>query len=204
MNDQPGEDEATVRILRAALVCFAAAGTRRTTMNEVADRAGVGVATVYRRFPRKKDLVLAAMLHDAQALTAEVDEAIDPNDDLAAQICDGFTAFTRGLARRPMLRQVIDADPDLAMFVGGAAGHGEAIRLAGDYLAGLLRRAQDAGEIPDVDADVSAEIFARLATSLVLSPKGAIPLDDEEATRAFARRHLLPLVGLSLPSRSRG
>ncbi|MGY2061460.1 TetR/AcrR family transcriptional regulator, partial [Nocardia gipuzkoensis] len=46
----------------------------------------------------------------------------------------------------------------------------------------------------DFDADLVAEIMARLAQSLALTPDGLIPLGDESAARDFARRTLLPMV----------
>src|SRR5689334_12369493 len=46
------------RILDAAAQVFAEQGLG-ATLADVASRAGVGVATVYRRFPNKDDLILA-------------------------------------------------------------------------------------------------------------------------------------------------
>ena len=47
-----------LRILRAAAEVFTEQGLR-ATLDDVADRAGVGVGTVYRRFPDKEALVEA-------------------------------------------------------------------------------------------------------------------------------------------------
>lgn len=55
-------------------------------------------------------------------------------------------------------------------------------------------RWQDEGALADFDADVVAEIFARLAHSLVLTPDGLIPFSDGPAARQFAHDHLLPLL----------
>ena len=65
-------DRATERILDAACAELAKHGVRRTTMNQVADAAGLGVATVYRRFPQKAQLVRAVILREAEAVTAAV------------------------------------------------------------------------------------------------------------------------------------
>ena len=46
------------RIMRAARTAFTESGTE-VSLEEVARRAGVGVATLYRRFPNKDDLILA-------------------------------------------------------------------------------------------------------------------------------------------------
>ncbi len=54
----PGTDE---RITAAAAELMLQRGFDRTTVDDVAARAGVGKATVYRRWPSKEDLAVAAM-----------------------------------------------------------------------------------------------------------------------------------------------
>src|SRR5918912_906820 len=58
------------RILAAARDAFAAGGID-VSMDEVARRAGVGVGTIYRRFPAKDDLV-DAVLEDAVDRLVEI------------------------------------------------------------------------------------------------------------------------------------
>jgi AcrR family transcriptional regulator len=55
---RPGTDE---RITAAAAELMLQRGFDGTTMDDVAARAGVGKATVYRRWPSKDDLAVAAM-----------------------------------------------------------------------------------------------------------------------------------------------
>src|SRR6201995_6119515 len=54
----PATDE---KITKAAAELMLQRGYDRTTVDDVADRAGVGKATVYRRWPSKEDLAVAAM-----------------------------------------------------------------------------------------------------------------------------------------------
>jgi AcrR family transcriptional regulator len=54
----PGTDQ---RITTAAAELLLQHGFERTTVDDVAARAGVGKATVYRRWPSKEDLAVAAM-----------------------------------------------------------------------------------------------------------------------------------------------
>ncbi|MFL6132790.1 MAG: TetR/AcrR family transcriptional regulator [Nocardioidaceae bacterium] len=54
----PGTDS---RITRAAAELMLQRGFDRTTVDDVASHAGVGKATVYRRWPSKEDLAVAAM-----------------------------------------------------------------------------------------------------------------------------------------------
>lgn len=67
------------RILEAARSLFSAEGLD-VPMREVARRAGVGPATLYRRFPAKQDLVAAAFADQLRACRLIVDEGCaDPD-----------------------------------------------------------------------------------------------------------------------------
>ncbi|HET7387229.1 MAG TPA: TetR/AcrR family transcriptional regulator [Nocardioidaceae bacterium] len=58
---RPRDPEVDARITRAAAELLLHRGFDRTTVDDVARAAGVGKATVYRRWARKEDLALAAM-----------------------------------------------------------------------------------------------------------------------------------------------
>jgi AcrR family transcriptional regulator len=62
------------RVLEAARGLFAESGLG-VTMRQIARRAGVGPATLYRRFPTKQDLVLEAFTDELGACSAIVREA---------------------------------------------------------------------------------------------------------------------------------
>jgi AcrR family transcriptional regulator len=67
-------------VLTAAREVFAEHGLQ-APMNEVARRAGVGIATLYRRFPTRDDLITATFAGKMKAYADAIDEAlrdIDP------------------------------------------------------------------------------------------------------------------------------
>ncbi|WP_198153644.1 TetR/AcrR family transcriptional regulator [Catenuloplanes japonicus] len=67
------------RLITAAREVFAEQGLD-ASMNEVARRAGVGVATMFRRFPTKDDLITAVFADKMHAYAAAVDDALaDPD-----------------------------------------------------------------------------------------------------------------------------
>jgi AcrR family transcriptional regulator len=89
-------------LLKAALAVFAVSGVD-APVREIAERAGVGIGTVYRRFPRRADLIVAVFQNevnacaDAAAVLASMHE---PGEALARwlQRYVDFLAAKRGLA----------------------------------------------------------------------------------------------------------
>src|SRR5215471_16582848 len=73
-------------ILEAAVKLFAEHGYPETDMQVLADTLGVGKGTLYRYFPSKQDLFLAAADDVMRRLTAAVDASIAGIDDPLAQI----------------------------------------------------------------------------------------------------------------------
>ena len=67
------------RLITAAQEVFAEQGLNAST-NEVARRAGVGVATLFRRFPSRDDLVTAAFAGKMAQYAAALDEALAASD----------------------------------------------------------------------------------------------------------------------------
>jgi AcrR family transcriptional regulator len=89
-------------LLKTALEVFSASGVD-APMKEIADKAGVGVGTIYRHFPQRSDLITAVFRREIDAC-AEAASTIaaehDPFGALAAwvQRYVGFIAAKRGLA----------------------------------------------------------------------------------------------------------
>ena len=74
-----------LRILRAAAEVFTQQGLR-ATLDDVADRAGVGVGTVYRRFPDKEALVEALFTERLDSLVGFAEQALADPDPWAGLV----------------------------------------------------------------------------------------------------------------------
>ncbi|MGN6128282.1 MAG: TetR/AcrR family transcriptional regulator [Humibacter sp.] len=77
-----------VAIIEAAHELFA--GDPLVPLSEVAKRAGVGAGTLYRHFPTRDDLLLAAYQHDIERLTAKADEMLARNNSAKAAFIEWF------------------------------------------------------------------------------------------------------------------
>jgi AcrR family transcriptional regulator len=68
-----------MRVLAAAHEVFAEQGLE-APMNEIARRAGVGIATLHRRFPTREDLITATFAVKMKAYAHAIDQALQDPD----------------------------------------------------------------------------------------------------------------------------
>jgi AcrR family transcriptional regulator len=190
--DEP--DDTVRHILDAAVATFLSLGIRRATMDDIARAAGLGRATVYRRFPQKVDLVRAALLHELRRFLADLDHRIAGASTVRERVVEGFVVGVVGVRGHPLLRRLLDTERgDVLPYL--TVDGGQFIAVARAYLAELIRDGVAVGELTVTDPDAVAEILVRLGHSLVLTPAGVLPAADDERTRTFARTQLVALLG---------
>ena len=81
-----------VAIIEAAHELFAQ--NPLVPLSEVAKRAGVGAGTLYRHFPTREDLILAAYRHDIERLTATADEVLARHRSAKAAFIEWFETLS--------------------------------------------------------------------------------------------------------------
>ncbi|MFJ4652378.1 TetR/AcrR family transcriptional regulator [Nocardia sp. NPDC088792] len=189
------EDRNQAKVLDAAMLAFLDFGIKRTSMVEVARRGGLSLATLYRRFAGKNDLIQAVALRQARQFIEDADTAVQSQiaRDASAedQIVALFVAFIEGLRGNKLLDRLLKTEPEMVLpylTVQGAP----VIELGRDYLAEFIAGLQAEGKLPEYDPLPLAEMIARAALSLALTPQTVIPIDDDAALRRFARDHVLP------------
>ncbi|WP_433199908.1 TetR/AcrR family transcriptional regulator [Nocardia sp. CA-107356] len=188
------EDRNQSRVLDAALLAFLDFGIKRTSMVEVARRGGLSLATLYRRFASKSDLIQAVGMRQARQFVEEVDAALQRQVDRDAsaedQIVELFVAFLNGLRGNKLLERLLKTEPEIVLPYLTTKG-APVIELGRDYLAEFISRLQAEGKLPEYDPEPLAEMTARTALSLALTPQTVLPLDDDAAMRRFAREHVV-------------
>lgn len=91
------------RVLRAAEELFAERGAD-VRMEDVARRAGVGVGTVYRRFPSKEQLFAAVSMAACEDTRCSLARAAEDAEDAGAKLRAIITAhYRRCLSQAPLL-----------------------------------------------------------------------------------------------------
>ena len=160
------------RILEAAALVFAERGLD-APLEEIADRAGVGIATLYRRFPTREDLVAAVFT----ARLAEVADAAER----ACQQADAWNGFC-GFVEWVCAAQATDRGlTDLMTTALPTAEQAALLRARTTVaFAELVRRAQATGKLR---ADFVAEDL-----SLVLLANAGVLIATKDAAPDVWRR----------------
>jgi AcrR family transcriptional regulator len=190
----PGNrSEATAeRIVSVAMDMMAAVGIKQTNLEEVARRAGVSHMTLYRRWPRKADLVNAVIQREVQGVFAAADERIKAFDNPVAKFVEGFAAILLGVRENRLLKRELALDREQVLI---ALSDEAAFDLAVTYLADRITNIGDHPGLPPIaDPEALAEIYVRIAQSLVFTPPTRFPLNTEADLRAYAHDYLLPLA----------
>ncbi len=112
-------DERTQRILMVAMELAERDGYDAVRLRDLADQAGVALATVYRRFSCKEDILAAALDLQVSQMLELMRDAEIPGANGHERLIWFFRAATDALAARPklsaaMLRTVASGVPELA------------------------------------------------------------------------------------------
>ncbi|MGW0605168.1 TetR family transcriptional regulator [Streptomyces sp. NPDC002640] len=187
------EDPTARQILDAALEQFTLLGLRRSSMDDVAKRAGVSRVTVYRRFQAKDKLVEATLLREHRRFFLRLDAAVAGLPTMEERVVEGFAVALRHTRAHPLLGGLLRLEPELVLPYLTVRGS-TILSVTVSYLVAHLHRAQQAEGRPEKDLWPVAELMVRVAVSFLLNPSGYIATEDEEQARAFARRYLAPLL----------
>jgi AcrR family transcriptional regulator len=156
-------------ILDAALEVYVQRGYKGTSMQAVADAAGVTKPVVYECFPNKDELLLALLDREERRLLGAITESLPSNlvsDNVEAVLAAGLTAFLTGAGQAPnSWRVVFDSG------WGSGSVVAERVRrvreMVVSQLRELVRQYMVAGDVDDIDrkAPVVAELIAAASES---------------------------------------
>lgn len=175
---RPRSADADVAILQAALALAGEVGVRALSMDEVAARAGVSKATIYRRWSSKEALVLDALR-----------SAIDPVDAVDnGSLGDDLRQYLTEMAARmsasrgdvlPHLIEVACYDPAIRTSLDDWVRHRRAPLLA------ILERGVARGELP-ADTDLELLLDALTGPFVYRRLLTGAPLDRDLVDRLLA------------------
>ncbi|MBI2874464.1 MAG: TetR/AcrR family transcriptional regulator [Firmicutes bacterium] len=159
--------ERFLAILEAAGEAFSTKGYHRSTMEDVALRAGVAVGTVYLYFPGKEALFVSLLDHLAQQLLGAVVEARSRVQGVLAKLGASIAQAVRVFAANRSQARIV-----LIEAVGASPAIDEKLASIHTLLAELverdLREAVEEGLIPGQDLDISSKALVGTCYEVIL------------------------------------
>lgn len=174
--------------LHAAREAILAVGWSRTTLTDIARRAGVSRMTLYRRWPDTQTLLADLMTREwggVVGVAAELTDDPETHADSLRRITDGVVATVRGLRGNALLRRIIEVDPELLLpYLLDRRGRSQ--DLLATALAGLIGEGQRDGSVRGGDADLLARSLLLACHGFALSAHtmtdGAVASRDVDVT----------------------
>jgi AcrR family transcriptional regulator len=158
-------------VLDAALKLFLVSGYEGTSMQAIADEAGVTKPVVYACFPGKDELFRALLAREEQRILEEITKAFKDADlsDPEQTLIDGFTGFLRAIAS--------SADVYRLIFLGEGGGNMAVVHRIQrgreaqiEQLASLARVWLEArGKTPNSELDRTARLLGYAIAGLAES-----------------------------------
>lgn len=176
------------KILDAAAATFAEHGLRRTSLADIAKAAGCSDRTVYRRFGDRDALITALVMREWLQLTKNVDKRLAHIDDPAEKLVQAFVVFARTLRAHEVLQRLLVTDPDTVLPLLTTHA-GPTLELATPWIASYI------ADLPlRTPPKLLAELLARIAVSLTLTPSEQMRINNDEQAEQLARTLFIPLV----------
>ena len=154
--------------LDAARDCILDVGWRRTTLTEVARRAGVSRMTIYRTWADMPQLLGDLMTREWGAVVTAQVEGQDAAVDATDRLVRGIVGTVRTLRENALFVRIVELDPELVLpYLFARRGRSQDLILA--LTEEAIRTGQVAGEIRDGDPVAMARGILLAVHGFVLS-----------------------------------
>jgi AcrR family transcriptional regulator len=157
-------------VLDATRSSVLAVGVRRTTLTDVARRAGVSRMTLYRLVPDVTTLLLEVVTREFAQLLADAEASARRKRSARARLVAMTVEVVRRLPEAPLFRRVVDVDPELLLpYLTDRQGATQ--RMAIGHVRRLLADGVADGSVRRTDLDLLAAVVVLATTPFVVSAR---------------------------------
>ena len=187
-SDGPHAESPRDGYLDAARACILDVGWRRTTLTEVARRAGVSRMTIYRTWPDMPQLLGDLMTREWSGVVETAVAGQDPELSAVDRLVGGIAGTVRALRDNELFVRIIELDPELILpYLLSRRGRSQDLILA--LTEEAIAEGQAAGEVRKGDSTAMARALVLTTHGFVISAHTMVDddvseaeLDDELAT----------------------
>jgi AcrR family transcriptional regulator len=179
--------------LDAARACILDVGWRRTTLTEVARRAGVSRMTIYRTWADMPTLLGDLMTREWGGVVSEQVDA-ERSESAVQRICDAIVGTVQALRENELFVRIVEVDPELILpYLFSRRGRSQELIL--ELTERAIAEGQATGEIRRESAAGIARALLLAAHGFVLSAHtmvdDAVSLEELDAELALMISRLL-------------
>ena len=184
------EPDAPERLERAALALFAERGFDATTVEEIAERAGLTTRTYFRHFADKREVLfrgtdaipeqIASLLRDAPPSLATIDTLVWGIEVMARRVFEDHRAALR------IRRAIVAAEPALQE---------RELRKLADVAAAIATALRDRG-LDELTAAIAGKLSTTISSTAIAR---WLEADDERPLVEHVRQARAATVALALP-----
>jgi AcrR family transcriptional regulator len=188
-----GPERRRPMLLDAALEVFSAKGFAGTTMQSVADAAGVTKPVVYDSFANRDELLLALLAREEQHLVISIVAALPADPTVGTpeeHVLDGLTAFLTTAAENPQSWRIV-----FGAQYGAAPVVADRVRAARAFLVEGLRLTLQKSLPGVTDPDANLAVLAELLASMTESSARMLVVDGTDRTPAELAKVVSKVVG---------
>src|SRR5438132_10278760 len=157
-------------VLEAARDCVATVGFRRTTVADVARRAGASRMTVYRLFPDAHTLWSTLLTREFADVIRAAEAAAAALPTARERLVETTAAVVARIASDPVMQRVLEVDPDmLTPYIVERLGQSQRIAIA--EFQRMLAEGHADGSIRQVDDNIAAYCLQLVVGSFVLAAR---------------------------------
>ncbi|MEU3844946.1 TetR/AcrR family transcriptional regulator [Streptomyces sp. NPDC028635] len=184
-------------VLDAVRDCVLAVGVRRTTLTDVARRAGVSRMTLYRRWPDVRSLVGDLMTREWVGVATAAMPQREPGRSARRLIVDGLVHGVEAFRAHPLFTKIVDVDPELLLpYVLDRRGASQEALLA--LLSDGVRDGHADGSVRAGHPERQARALLLVVQSFTLSLRTMTDEDDPDLDAAALLGELRTLLERTL------
>jgi len=186
----PDEETSTAdRLLDAAYAAVMDVGLRRTTVADVARRAGVSRMTVYRQGADLNTLVGALLKRELVAVLDRAQQEVALLPTSRQRLVEASVLAVERIGRHPLYRRVLDLDPELLLpLIVDRFGSTQVA--AREFVRQQLDKGRQDGSIRVADTSLQATCFLLAVQSFIFSARLVEPLGVSEELRRLLDGYL--------------
>ena len=177
------------RLLDATYACVMDVGLRRTTVADVARRAGVSRMTVYRQGADLNTLVGALLKRELVAVLDQAQQEVALLPTSRQRLVEASVLAVERIGRHPLYRRVLDLDPELLLpLIVDRFGSTQVA--AREFVRQQLDKGQEDGSIRVADTSLQATCFLLGVQSFIFSARLVEPQGVSEELRLLLDGYL--------------